>query len=780
LSGACMGDSRRPGWAAWAVAFVIACQTIHETKAQKLYPPCDAPSRTIPGKPKCEGVYPSTVTWRGGEKVIMALSNLNIPWYVKSGHDPCPWSHDEWRELHKVGVPGFSEPMAVPKISLISIAAGTVTVGQYQETPLKVFNRTVDHVDFRDYMFLEPEGNSELLHRHKDHVLISFTVPASPSARPSTFDLYIDYDGIYTSLSSRDFCQVYMHDDPPKMSDVYPEMASAQGGTTITVFGSFYVGWPRQPTIAKFVDPHGQELVVPQKFIDPLRIEYDAPPYVLNETDISVNLTMYISLSWQTWFKVQLNNDTTIPIVYYDHSRVTCGQTVTLENILGRMSTPKVLSVSNYMQHHDQKRQTVAAINRRPDDHGIFWTIKEAHGEKPCTPGQPVLCNQTIRLTSLSTGLNLHSSWADAPSGLRSGRKRLVSARGHAAHGDAGDDWLIRCEPNTIHPYHQSLYDKTVDQSDTGEYTVENYTWSHFTYNMALHKARFKWILSQNDKYWRHSTVFSLLHVGTQRYMSFEEEMFSNPLCGQDPQTAISYRHVHGEQYQAQEEIECNDDHQGVVTTVKHIYNQGEPTGRTNIRFYLGSATDMPVDCDRGVGGFRTRYSRWSRRLAETDFVVWSNSSGSVCDNQGPLTNGWHCESCNYIVGQVHQVLHEGHSAVVEIWTPRFPRINAFTLMELPQFQQTLERRNITLLLKDVSGPLVHKMDGNSLGPKYPIPDPTPLTYWSNSRINFDPLAEYFFEYRRYVRLRLERVLEQSESYQDANFADRFMHEVRP
>ena len=50
-------------------------------------------------------------------------------------------------------------------------------------------------------------ANSELLQLHKDHQLISFTVPASPSARPSTFDLYIDYDGIYTSLSSRDFCK---------------------------------------------------------------------------------------------------------------------------------------------------------------------------------------------------------------------------------------------------------------------------------------------------------------------------------------------------------------------------------------------------------------------------------------------------------------------------------------------------------------------------------------------------------------------------------------------
>ena len=66
-----------------------------------------------------------------------------------------------------------------------------------------------------------------------------------------------------------------------------------------------------------------------------------------------------------------------------------------LESILGHAATPqyditrphKVLSVSKYMQHFDHKRQTVAIIDKTPADHNSFWTIKEAHGEKPCTPG---------------------------------------------------------------------------------------------------------------------------------------------------------------------------------------------------------------------------------------------------------------------------------------------------------------------------------------------------------------------------------------------------------
>lgn len=67
----------------------------------------------------------------------------------------------------------------------------------------------------------------------------------------------------------------------------------------------------------QFVDPHGQALHTSATYLDSYRIEFVAPPMVLNETDVSINTTMYISFSWQTWSKVQLNGNITVPIVYY-------------------------------------------------------------------------------------------------------------------------------------------------------------------------------------------------------------------------------------------------------------------------------------------------------------------------------------------------------------------------------------------------------------------------------------------------------------------------------
>ena len=76
-------------------------------------------------------------------------------------------------------------------------------------------------------------------------------------------------------------------------------------------------------SVWQFVDPSGQELVVPQKLIGPFRIEFDAPPYVLNATDVTVNLTIHVSFSGQRWFEVKLNLDTPFPIVYYGTFRHT-------------------------------------------------------------------------------------------------------------------------------------------------------------------------------------------------------------------------------------------------------------------------------------------------------------------------------------------------------------------------------------------------------------------------------------------------------------------------
>ena len=61
-------------------------------------------------------------------------------------------------ELHKIGTPGYAEPLAMPTITLTSLEAGTVKVGQYQPRPVHVLNRTLDSLDFRDFMYIEPES----------------------------------------------------------------------------------------------------------------------------------------------------------------------------------------------------------------------------------------------------------------------------------------------------------------------------------------------------------------------------------------------------------------------------------------------------------------------------------------------------------------------------------------------------------------------------------------------------------------------------------------------
>ena len=97
--------------------------------------------------------------------------------YAKSQYDPCPWSHKEWRrephprrceqrdcnlcfcsELNKIGTAGHTDPLAFPVMSLISMTAGRISVGMYEDTPIKVWNRTLDKLDFRDYIYIEPES----------------------------------------------------------------------------------------------------------------------------------------------------------------------------------------------------------------------------------------------------------------------------------------------------------------------------------------------------------------------------------------------------------------------------------------------------------------------------------------------------------------------------------------------------------------------------------------------------------------------------------------------
>ena len=107
--------------------------------------------------------------------------------------------------------------MTRPKIRLVvGIEAVVVDAENYD---LKVLNRTLDPLDFREFMHVTPEstfntpvdlplelgctetGNAELLRLHKDHTLISFKVPPSPSGLPGKVDTYIVWDNNMVRLT---------------------------------------------------------------------------------------------------------------------------------------------------------------------------------------------------------------------------------------------------------------------------------------------------------------------------------------------------------------------------------------------------------------------------------------------------------------------------------------------------------------------------------------------------------------------------------------------------
>lgn len=61
--------------------------------------------------------------------------------------------------------------------------------------------------------------------------------------------------------------------------------------------------------------------------------------------------------------------------------------------------------------------QSVTATQEK-DDHNSYWVIKGTK-TKPCGRGEPIECNQIVRIEHLSTKKNLHSHHFTSPlSGL--------------------------------------------------------------------------------------------------------------------------------------------------------------------------------------------------------------------------------------------------------------------------------------------------------------------------------------------------------------------------
>ncbi|XP_073415229.1 stromal cell-derived factor 2-like protein 1 [Dendrobates tinctorius] len=159
-----------------------------------------------------------------------------------------------------------------------------------------------------------------------------------------------------------------------------------------------------------------------------------------------------------------------------DAEYVTCGSVVKLLNTRHNVR----------LHSHDVKygsgsgQQSVTGVETS-DDANSYWRIR---GKKDgdCTRGEPIKCGETIRLTHVNTGKNLHSHHFSSPLS----NNQEVSAFGDNGEGDDLDTWTVQC----------------------------------------------------SDSLWEREDTVRFKHVGTSVYLTVTGEQYSHPIRGQ--------REVHG------------------------------------------------------------------------------------------------------------------------------------------------------------------------------------------------------------------------------------------
>jgi len=627
--------------------------------------------------PICLGRWPNAVVNSGGERILVALDNIDIPWYIRQGLDIFPgsgWRHPPgWRED-----PSWYDPMWKPTFSFESaMAAASVDVND-----IYIMNTTLSVLDFREYTFMEPEVNEGLVQKYSKAVLISFPTPDITIRFGYEQYMYINYRGTKSILPG---CNVYFY-PKPNPTWMEPESATAQGGELLTIGGENMAGWKHTPQLVRVV-ADGVAIHVPVEKVDFATNVIRAPPWLLNETDIYVTAKLSLSLSGQTWHEVP------VTLTYYDPSRIVCNEAVSITNYralhfnephdtLVAMSSPIVYPSSGggLIAHEDSRKNSCDASR--------FWLVREQHGAQPCVPGMPVKCGATIRLQNMVTHTNLRSQ--RAPSKIY--RQQEASHYGSASVGSKVDDWEVMCEPATTHSY----------ASD----------WKSFPYDKRVHRERFTFVLSNVDVMWKHSTIFRLRHIATNTFLNFADVGLPPDLCSECAQRQLSL--VTSLRYDKAVDTIPFDVHitnqapncpvdtsmrSQTDTSFQHCVSNGHSkmdgkmtSGvRDGVRFYAKEHTQIGIESDLNTQVLLKRFLRQQRKFFAKDFVVWYSESQAPCQMKGKL-----------MVGQLHEVYEPSRMVVAEPWVPFNGIYN-----ETPRYVQTLGRINLTMGMERVYGPLV-------------------------------------------------------------------------
>jgi len=610
-----------------------------------------------------------------GDRVLIALENVDIPWYVRQNVDIFPGS--QWRKP-KPEDPNWYDPMTKPGFSFESaMAAGSVDAKLVQ-----IANTTLSPLDFRQYTFMEPEDNAVLVAKYAKSVLISFPTPDIGIRFGNEQIMYINYRGRKSVLAG---CNVYFY-PKPNPTWMLPESATAQGGELVTVGGESLSGWPETQQLVKIVSD-GVQMHVPVINADFGTNTFRAPPALLNETDKYARSQVFISLNGQVWYEVP------VTFTYYDPSRIVCNEAVSITNFRAlHFNEPHdtLVAVSSPFTYPSSGEGIVAHEDGRKSvcDNSRLWLVREQHGAKPCEPGIPVKCGSIIRLQNMVTHTNLRSQ--RVPSKMY--HHQEASHHGSAGIGSVLDNWELMCEPGTTHSYPPD--------------------WKTFPYDKRFHRERFAFIISKINSIWRSSTIFRLRHVATNRFLNFADVQLPPELCAECAERKLSLASVL--KYDAavdsmpfdiqikNQESNCPVDLSMVAhskASLQHCVSNGHSQSdgkmasgvRDGTRFYAKYHTQVAVESNLNSQTMLKRFVRLQRELYAKDFVLWYSESQVPCEMKGDV-----------IVGQVHEVYRTPRIIVAEPWI----QFNGF-YNETPRYVQTLDRFNFTMSMERVYGPLV-------------------------------------------------------------------------
>jgi len=374
----------------------------------------------------------------------------------------------------------------------------------------------------------------------------------------------------------------------------------------------------------------------PMVLKDATRLSFLSVPQLLNETDVTVNASLWISLNRQTYYLI---TDKETELTYFDSSRLVYGNVITIGTMRGRgkivrkvdemQTATQVIQASTEHFHLGRRGYSIGLgpdINRDVDK---FFVIRSQH-DAHIPDGRPIVCGSTIRLMHHVTLENL-KAWASESA---TSHQNEVTLNGHVGAGDRGDNWVIQCEGGTQMAYHKN--------------------WKSLVWDKILHRERSAVAFKEKSKYWKQETPFRLWHPSTNTYLNIGSNNLPGKVCSS-----------------------CSRKQLREVTAESHT----RPGNELSFRWYVKQALNVPFECDTPKQHAKVptewgMYKSWSiyrRPIRIGDFVAWRNLSSAPCDNLGRTQIGQVTQIANskiLTVDEWFQVSYEGNSWARRIMSP--------------------------------------------------------------------------------------------------------------